>query len=156
MKKFLFLALALLSLVGVVHAQQIAVDPKDSSGAYITVPVYNNSGSALDAGDIVVWDIDASTGDDDLYVTTTTTSDTHIVAGIVWPGGIAAGDSGSVAIWGMVQCDVRAVTGVGENGPLCTSATAGDSDTCTNEAANFGFATVAGAGSQLDCFVKSR
>ena len=47
----------------------LVTSPSDGGEKWL-MNVYNNSGSALDEGDIVVWDIDASTGDDYMYVTT--------------------------------------------------------------------------------------
>lgn len=144
--------MALLLVGSAAYAHNLAYDPTNGPAA-IHVPAYNNSGSALDQGDVVIWDIDASTGDDDFYVTTTTTAETSLVAGVVGSGGCAAASSCSIVVWGIAQCDTDA-GGVGEMGPLCTSSTAGAGQACTNSDAAYGIASVAvvGAG-QDDCFI---
>ena len=156
MRKLFAFLLAALLVIGLAVipavAHNTAYNAKDTMGN-ILVPVFNNAGATIDAGDVVVWQIGSSTGNDDAYVTTTTTSDTGIVAGVVWPAGISDQSVGSIAIWGKVQCDI-AGTGVGVNGPLCTSGTAGGGQACADNAIAYGVATVdAGAGTQADCFV---
>ena len=164
MKKFslLFALLAVLMIAGVAFSHQITADPYDSDagGSTILVPVY--SAGALDVGDVVVWAIDdstAGTDDNDLWVETTTTADTAIVAGVVWPSAIAAGGTGSIAIYGMAECDLSAV-GAPAMAPICTTTTAGAGDNCWGGAAiqdasnSYAITTVGGAGSaQVKCFV---
>ena len=67
MKKFvIFLAILLLvSFTGMAESQ-LFVDPTAGPEVWVT-SVYNNSGGALSAGSIVVWDIASSTGDNDNY-----------------------------------------------------------------------------------------
>ena len=69
MRKFLFSIVALLLMVGVASAASIpgSIDPTAGPEVWVT-DVYNNSGSTLDIGDVVVWEIDASTGDNDNYI----------------------------------------------------------------------------------------
>jgi len=64
MKK-LALFIALLLVTSGAHAASIPgfIDPKAGPEVWVT-DAYNNSSSALSSGDIVIWDIDASTGDD--------------------------------------------------------------------------------------------
>src|SRR3990167_5752867 len=134
MKKLLNVFLVVLLILGMAVVSQAASIPQSERGnegpAPWYIPVYNNSGSDFDAGDVVTWDIGSSTGDNDNYVTTTTASDTLLVAGVVWPNAITAGDTGTIAIKGVVECDIGA-QGVGAGGPLCTSATTGGGDQCT-------------------------
>lgn len=133
-----------------------AADAKTTEGAAsVKIPAYNNSGGTLDAGDVVVADFSSSTGDNDLYVTTTTTADTGRVVGVVWPDSIAAASSGSVVVYGFAECDVSA-TGVGVNGAICTSTTAGSGDTCASQTAGYRYAiaNIAGGNTQISCFVK--
>ena len=148
---FLLAFLLLLSMTGLATAQ-LVYNPATGM-SYETIPVYNNSGGTLDAGDVVVWDIASSTGDNDAYVTTTTTADTDLVAGVIWPSSIAAASSGTMAILGLVECDLGA-QGVASGGPLCTSGTAGGGDMCTsaNLSATYAIANTVGAtGSQVSC-----
>lgn len=150
-KVFLFAALLIASIAGTALAHTMSYNPQDGHGVQ-AIPVYNNSGSDLDVGDVVVWDIGSSTGDNDAYVTTTTTADTHIVAGVVWHSTIATGETGSIAIYGLVDCD--SVDGIAAGGPICSSGTAGAARTCQNNDANFGHATEQHSGTdQQNCFV---
>lgn len=158
MRKYLnilFAALLSISVMTGVANAQISIDPDTSGFIAETVSVYNNSASTVSKSDVVVWDIDASTGDDRFYINTTTTADTALVAGIVWPADIAAGARGSIAIWGIVQCTVDD-DGADEAGPLCTSATAGEAQSCTDDSFSFGHATVDTVGGTGDCFVHTK
>jgi len=140
MKKFrLFLltCLLMLSITGLVSAANIpaAVDPDDGGPEVWTIQVYNDDDSSgdFDVGDIVIWDIDASTGDNDNWVTTTATADyTGAIAGIVYPKAIAYHETGSVAIWGSVQADILNGHGQTLYGYICTSATAGSGRDCAS------------------------
>lgn len=149
MKKFIFALLAVLLIAGVAFAVSIPQSEESKNGPYVwTVPVYNNSGSTLDVGDVVIWDIDASTGDNDNYVTTTTTADTHIVAGVVYSADIAAGDTGTIVVRGVVATDCINLQTV--NGPACSSGTAGTATSCSDDDAMFGHVTqVCSSGSAL-------
>lgn len=128
--KLFLLSLLFVSMAGLGYAANIPelVDPDEGPEVWVT-SVYNNSGGTLDAGDIVVWDISSSTGDNDNYVTTTTSACTHLVAGVVYPNDIAAGKPGTIAIRGIV--DVDAVSGtIVTNTAIGTSATAGAATVC--------------------------
>jgi len=134
MKRFLpvFLAiLLLLSFTGLVDAQKI-VDTADGPEVWVT-SVYNNSTSTISAGDIVVWDISSSTGDNDNYVNTTTTADTTLAAGIVWPADIAGKSIGSIAIRA-TGITVNTLGGTTVPTSLCTSGTTGRADACSESA----------------------
>jgi hypothetical protein len=157
MRKLFFALLAVLLMAGMAFAVSIPQTEEGKNGPYTWYqPVYNNSGGSLDAGDVVIWDIDSSTGDNDNYVTTTTTAATALVAGVVWPSAISAGDTGTIAIYGMAECDVD-VVGVGEMGPLCTSTTAGSGTRCTGTTGGaYAISTEVGyATTQNTCFVKT-
>jgi hypothetical protein len=89
MKRFLFIILALLMLVGVANAASIpgAVAPYNYPEIW-TTEVYNNSGGDLVSGSVVVWDFNsvstpAGFTDRLNYVTTTTTADDIRVAGVL-------------------------------------------------------------------------
>lgn len=153
-KRLSFLLVAVLAVFTASSAQAwFATEPKAANGSgQVAISVYNNASADLDAGDVVVWDLDASTGDNDLYVTTTTTVETGLVAGVVWPAAISDGNTGSIVVYGQAECDVS--TGVEAAGVLCSSATAGSGRSCTNPYYKYAIAnTVAVAGGQTACFV---
>lgn len=127
MKYLRNLSLALLLsfvIAGFAFSAQIPdiTQPKTGPEAW-SMSVYNNSGAALDAGDIVIWDIDSSTGDNDMYVTTTTTPGTGPIAGVV-KRAIGIAEEGSIVIYGVTSVDtVGSISGVGS--PITTSGTIG-------------------------------
>lgn len=146
LKLFLLSTILLLGVGGSVFATTIpdATEPKEGGPDVWLQSVYNNSGSTMDVGDVAIWDGDSSTGDDDNWVTTTTTADTYLVAGVVYPANIAAGASGTIAIRGPVQTDQ--LTGLNAvKGLACSSTTAGSAKTCDTNAANFGIVVTAAA-----------
>ena len=151
MKKLLFLVLTLLLLSGVSFAASIpeGVDATTGPELWLTV-VYNNSSNALDVGDVVIWDMDASTGDNDNYVNTTTTANyTGAIAGVVYPSAISAASVGSIVIRGPVAVDVLINQGTGLDGYLCTSGTAGSAQDCTTATNGSDFARVTAVTSSL-------
>lgn len=157
MKKTLHLLLMLSIMTmfaGVSQAHEIWQEPQNGGPASAKIAVYNNSGSALDEGDVVVWDVGSSTGDDDLWVTTTTTTDTELVAGVVGAGGIGVAGTGSITIYGHAQCDVS--TSVAAGGLICTKGTAGGGGACNEEDAAYAIASAAITASQGNCFVLNR
>lgn len=138
--KNLFLGVFLfLGLTSSVFALECAQSPEPNAGGpeNCVTSVYNNSGVELDDGDVVIWDIEQSTGDNDNWVTRTTTADTFIVAGVV-EGTIAIGDNGTITVRGVTNVDVAAGLNV-VDGLACTSTIAGSARTCQTDAANFGF-----------------
>lgn len=153
-KRLFFLLVAVLAIFMASSAQAwFATEPKAANGSgQVSISVFNNAGAALDAGDVVIWDIGASTGDDDLYVTTTTTVETGLVAGVVWPNGISDGNTGTIVVYGQAQCDL--ITGIASSGLLCSSATAGSGRACTNAQYRYAIAnTAAIVSGQAACFV---
>jgi len=158
MKKLFLVSLAILLTVGIAHAVSFpqSEDAKNGPGIWY-VPVYNNT-SALSKGDVVVWDIASSPGDNDNYITTTTTSDTFIVAGVVWPFAIGAGGRGTIAVKGVVdvntESDGGGISTATANWLLCTGNTAGRAQVCSDlvtDPNSFGFTTAA----RSDTVVKS-
>lgn len=131
------------------------INPQSADGqGAVVMPVYNNSGGALDEGDVVVWDIGSSTGDNDIYVTTTTTANTGLVAGVVTEAGCATASACSIIVFGPAQCDTAAAVISGET--LCSSTTAGAGDSCTATDGSGSYAYTATnntAAGQLECFV---
>lgn len=144
MKKF-FLIVALLGIAGIVHAANIQqfIEPKSGGPEVWVDSVYNASNTDMDVGDVVIWTIADSTGDNDLWVTTTTGGATNTTAGkqagVVYPNAIASGDIGSIAVWGAgVAVDTDAsVTAAGDF--ICVGATAGSAAKCAQvDAAIYG------------------
>ena len=81
-----------------------AGDGKNYGQLQETAVVYNNSGSALTSGTVVVWDSTATAGSTlGAYVTTTSTADVIYAAGVVRDSSIAAGSSGVIVTRGPVQ-----------------------------------------------------
>jgi len=157
MKKLFLSLLAILLIAGVAYAVSIPVveDATTGPGVWL-VPVYNNLGSTMDAGDVAIWDIDSSTGDNDNYVTTTSTAETGGVAGVVYPNDITAGDTVTIAIRGVVNVDTVTQSLIVADTPLCTSTTAGSAAACTTatgEARNFGRALATHSGNSVLMYV---
>lgn len=148
MKKKLLSLVALLLIAGVASAANIprVEDAKDGPGVW-TIPVYNNSGGTMDVGDVAIWDIYNSTGDNDNYVTRTNVRDTHLVAGVVYPVDIADGDVGTIAIRGVVQVDVSDGGLEVVNGLACTGTTAGAATSCAATSGGYSFGIVTQAAS---------
>ena len=155
MKKIMTILFSMLLIGGTAYAFLGGVSPDSTDGqGSVVVPVYNNSGSALSAGDVVVWDIDASPGDNDLYVTTTTTAETALVAGVVYKD-IAAGEDGSIVVYGFAQCNVDA-NGVAAAGLICSSSTAKKGKSCVDNSMAFAIAPAAIDNTTGTCFVINR
>jgi len=147
MKKLFLTLLAILLITGIASAAGIPyyVDAKTGPEVWIT-SVYNNSGGTLDVGDVVVWDISSSTGDNDNYVTTTTTASTFLVAGVVYPLDIAAANEGTIAIMGPVAVDCASTVAAGER--ICSSGAAGEAtDVQCHVGDAFGYALTASSSS---------
>ena len=141
-----------------VFALECAQSPEpQTGGAEVCVTsVYNNSGSALDDGDVVVWDIGSSTGDDDNWVTTTTTADTYLVAGVV-EGAIGVAGQGIITTRGVTNVDFG-TTGLGAAGSvLCSSTTAGSAGNCGGAASGgwgaFGIVTTAVSSNSVNAYI---
>lgn len=134
MKKYLIMiAVLLFVMTGSANAAWFIADPQVTDGAAsVKISVHNDVANAvtLNTGEVVIWDIDASTGNNDLFVATTTTANTGLVAGVIWPTAIEAGNSGSMVVYGFAECEVGK-GGVKAFGLLCTGATAGSGDGCT-------------------------
>ena len=148
----LFVAVLFLSWAGTAFGYNcgMGIEPKEGGPVTCIESVYNNSGGTLDAGDVVIWDMEQSTGDNDNWVTTTTTADTYHVAGVVLDD-ITAGTSGTIVTRGFVAVDVAGGLNV-VDGLACTSVIAGSARTCITNDANFGFVvTILSAGSANLC-----
>lgn len=134
------------------------IDPKNADGqGAIKTTVYNNAKKALTEGEVVVWDIADSTGDNDMYVTVTTTADSGLVAGVVTADGCAEASNCPIIVYGIAQCDVA--SSIGEGGLICTSTTTDVGKPCAS-ASGAGAYAVAGTATtgadQIECFVHVR
>ena len=117
-----------------------------------TLPVY--SSSLLDVGNVVIWAIQDSSGDNDYWVEESSTADTVLVAGIVWPAPIAAGGTGTIAVRGIVTDETAGTTGVegsiDAGDSVCMSSTSGVVHVCTSGSEKYsighGLATESGGG----------
>lgn len=153
-KLALIFALVTIGFTGVALAAGIpeVTSPRDSS-EYWTMKVYNNASADLDAGDVVIWDIDSSTGDNDMYVTTTTTQGTGPVAGVVL-NAITDGDVGTIVVYGVTTVDTDPTAGVGAVGiPMGTSGVVGNAQPCDAADYYLGFSLVATSSNSTTVFV---
>lgn len=128
MKKLL-LIVALIGIAGLVQAANIpmATEPTSGGPEVWVDQVYNASNTDFDVGDVVVWTIGDSTGDNDNWVTTSTAANSTanmMFAGVVYPNAIVSGDVGSIAIWGTgIAVDTNAsVSAAGDELGLSTTA----------------------------------
>ena len=150
MKRLFFLVLALLLFVGIANATNIpgAVDAVNNREVWVT-SVYNNETAEMSVGDCVEWDMDSSTGDDKGYVVECDSTDTYLVAGVVFPAAIASKSTGLIAVKGPVN--VNTVTDTMVTGTLvCSSATEGKVYNCSvgaGDANALGYTTAASTGS---------
>jgi len=129
MKKISILAiLFMLGIASIALAAGIplAADPKNLPEIW-TQEVYNDSGSDLTSGSVVVWDYtDSDMYDLDLrksYITTTTTADNIAVAGVTVTPTCVAGSECAIAIYGPVKAKATGTVTAGL--AIGTSTTAG-------------------------------
>lgn len=130
MKQFKILSLAILLsfvMTGLAFSAQIPDITQPSTGNEAwNMQVFNNSGAVLDAGDVVIWDIDSSTGDEFMYVDTTETAGTGPIAGVVLDT-IGISSTGTITVYGYAVVDTQPGNGAtGPGTPMTTSGTTGD------------------------------
>lgn len=104
--KSLLLSLSILLMAGssAFAGLQIGSDGNRGESNQVLTSVYNNSASALTSGTVVIWDT-ALSGDanEGAYVTTTTSADSNLVAGVVVSDTIlASGGIGTICVYGPV------------------------------------------------------
>lgn len=82
-------------------ALSVSSEGDNGLGHVITQTVRNNSGSTLSSGAIVVWDSspDATT-QEGAWVTTTTSADSNLAAGVVRSDSITNGALGEIVVYG--------------------------------------------------------
>ena len=104
-KLFRFLVAAL--FLGVAasngYALHISSGGQRGDSQVITTTVFNDSGSTLTSGTVVVWDVDAADPAAEgrgSYVTTSTSADSNLVAGVVYSDSIVNQGEGIITIYG--------------------------------------------------------
>src|SRR3990167_4679959 len=131
MKKFLLSFTLIALLLGLSRNAYssgipLATDPTNTPEIW-TQEVYNDSGSDLTSGSVVVWDYtDSDMYDLDLrksYITTTTTADNIAVAGVTVTPTCVAGSECAIAIYGPVKAKATGTVTAGL--AIGTSTTAG-------------------------------
>ena len=109
-KRFLALLTGLLCLVmSVAPAAAVNISAGGATGRgdsnRIFTAVYNDSGSAMTSGTVAIWD----TGTDEAestfgsYVTTTTTADSNLAAGVVYSDSILDQSFGVICVYGPIH-----------------------------------------------------
>lgn len=156
---YVFVLLAALVLAREAFAGGISqsIDPKTQTETWL-ISVYNNSGSEMDVGDVALWDIGSSTGDNDNYVKSSGSVDTFIVAGVVFPSAIAAGDVGTIIVKGIADVDTVGAT-VTTGTLLCDSATDGSAQACSDvnsDENSFGFAVETCSGDSCQAYIRAK
>ena len=147
MKRLFYILLTILLFSGIAYSANVPEGVDSTAGPEVWLTeVYNNYTTELGVGDLVVWDFDSATGDNDNYVTATTTADTFAIAGIVYPSAIPAVRSGTIAIRGVVAVDLVSSPGhqATTNSLMCSSTTATKANRCsstTSDSDAFGFLT---------------
>ena len=104
LNKLMAISLAVLLLAsGQAWATSISSDGNRGDANVILTAVFNDSGGTLTSGTVVIWDtgagdpVDASLG---AWVTTTTTADSNLVAGVVHQASILDQGIGAIQIYG--------------------------------------------------------
>lgn len=106
-KKIISLMLAVLLLAsGQAMAVTVSADGDSGAANRILTAVFNDSGATLTSGTVVIWDTEAAdpaAAGLGAYVTTTTTADTNLVAGVVHADSIVDQGIGMIQIYGPRQ-----------------------------------------------------
>lgn len=105
--KFAVISLAVLLLAsGKAWALQISSDGNRGDANAIFTAVLNDSGATLQSGAVVIWDTGAADPADSglgAWVTTTTSADSNLVAGVVHQSRIVDQGIGAIQIYGARQ-----------------------------------------------------
>lgn len=125
MKKLLLAALVTLGLSSVSYADAVPTVVSATSRPFWSLTVYNDSGSDLTSGSVVVWDNDDTEFDENgyRYVTTTTTADNDYVAGVIVDNSCAAGTLCEMCIYGMCRTKLACSTDTPSADGLVSSST---------------------------------
>jgi len=103
MKKFSFFAALLVA--GLISTQSFALTVSSSGDRgfsnRITTVVRNNSGSTLTSGAVVIWDSSpTATANEGAWITTTTSADSNLAAGVLLSDSAADGELCEIVIYG--------------------------------------------------------
>ena len=104
----LLAALLVLGAVSGAYATQISSDGDRGDANRILTAVFNDSGSTLQSGAVVIWDTDSGDPVDSglgAYVTTTTTADVINPAGVVVSSSILDQQVGTICVYGPVYAN---------------------------------------------------
>ena len=137
MKKILSIMLAILLLAsGQAFALQISSSGDRGDANCIFTAVFNDSGGTLTSGTVVIWDTgtDETTAQFGAYVTTTTSADSNLAAGVVHQSSILDQGIGAIQIYGPREALFAKVTDSGTQ-------TAGTAVGTTTVAGQFGTGT---------------
>lgn len=121
MRKFMFALVAALVVFGAVSGAyagiQVGSDPHRGESNTVLTAVYNNSGSTLQSGAVVVWDTTSTLEEYQygVYVTTTTSADSNLVAGVVVSPSIVNGAVGTICTYGPAFATIAGSTDMGTN-----------------------------------------
>lgn len=130
MKKLLLAALLTMGMASVASADgfRSVVGPTTEGAARATVMVYNDSGSDLTSGSVVIWDNDDTEFDRQgyPYVTTTTTGDDDWVAGVTLDPNCVSGTMCEIVVYGWAWTRIADSTDAAvEDTTVATSTVAG-------------------------------
>ena len=101
----LLAALLVLGAVSGAYATQISSDGDRGDANRILTAVLNDSGTDLTSGSVVIWDTDSGDPVDSglgAYVTTTTTADSNLAAGVTVSNTILDQQVGTICVYGPV------------------------------------------------------
>ena len=128
MRKLLALAALLVLGASNVWAGGITGTQSPSTPFRITAEVYNDSGSALTSGTVVIWDNDDTEFDENgyPYVTTSTTVDDDWTAGVILDNNCPAASMCQIVVYGPAFVNLADSTdAVTEDTAISTSSVAG-------------------------------
>lgn len=128
MRKFVLAIALLLAGSSTVWAGGITGVQDSSTPFQITATVFNDSGSALTSGSVVIWDNDDTEFDRTgfPYVTTTTTTDDDWVAGVTLDNSCADQTLCTIVVYGWARTNIAQATDVAnEDTPVATTSVAG-------------------------------
>ena len=136
MRRFAF-AFAFLFAFALATSNALANNPNNPESYQELITIYNNSGSALTSGTVVIWDTTGTAGTTlGGYVTTTTSADSNLAAGVVVSDSIPASERGVICTKGPCQVlmanstDGTAAAGT----PIGTSTVAGQAGNAASDA----------------------
>ena len=124
MKKLLLAAILVMGMAGNVWAGGMQGVGGSTTLPRITMTVYNDSGSDLTSGTVVVWDNDDTEFDQTLYpyVTTTTTNGSPYTAGVTLDSTCLSANTCEIVVYGPVMVRSEPTGTLAEDVTVATSA----------------------------------